>query len=198
MSIEKIRPVFGGLYVDRNHSFFVVDFYNDRVLKYDDWNNPQPRVVAGGRNWYYPVNAPNQLHGPHSVFVDEIRDNAMYIGDRNNHRIQKWIQGESFGTTILSNASLPFLPAQFYPLYVQIDENGMIYVPYWSGILRASLLDLKWFVIVGGIERSWELEYTASKLEDPGYFVFDSNFDLFVNELGKDSIWKFSFNASSC
>jgi hypothetical protein len=52
-------------------------------------------TVAGNGT---PGSAPNQLNYPYSVYVDS--NNAIYVADTNNQRIQQWLPNAIDGTTV--------------------------------------------------------------------------------------------------
>ncbi|CAF3971782.1 unnamed protein product [Rotaria sordida] len=70
-----------------------------------------------------------QLSTPYSMTLDS--SNTLYIADRNNNRVQKFLTGSSTGTTIAGQsngtggAALNYLN---YPSDVEVDINGNIYV----------------------------------------------------------------------
>ena len=58
--------------------------------------NPVGIVVAGNGT---SGNAANQLSYPQAVYVDS--DNAIYVADSSNQRLQKWLPNAINGTTVL-------------------------------------------------------------------------------------------------
>jgi gliding motility-associated-like protein len=72
--------------VDCNGNVFVVDYGSDRIMKYTPAGGPRnPTVVIGNGKG----NAPDQLNNPIGIFLAE-NNNAMYVSDFNNHRVQKF------------------------------------------------------------------------------------------------------------
>ena len=70
-----------------------------------------------------------QLSLPYSLAVDS--SNAVYIADRFNHRIQKWVVGASTGTTVAGQANATSGTALNYltnPCDVLLDSSGNLYV----------------------------------------------------------------------
>ena len=84
-------------------------------------------TVAGITGQY--GNASNQLYFPFGLYLDW--SNTLYIADRNNHRIQKYLSGSSSGETVAGQASgvsgngSSFLDN---PRYVSVDINNNLYV----------------------------------------------------------------------
>lgn len=84
---------------------------------------------------------PQQLRNPFGLLVDQ--SNNLYIADRGNHRIQKWIKDASNGTTVAGQSngvSGNGLNSFNHPANVELDANGTIYITevfnhrvvYWS------------------------------------------------------------------
>ena len=76
-----------GLYATRDGTLYVVDRYNDRVVKYASTSGQNGTQIGDGRG-----NGPRQLVAPTAVVVDEAT-NAVYICDHENSRIQLWSEG---------------------------------------------------------------------------------------------------------
>ena len=51
--------------------------------------------MAGG---YGKGPALNQLDGPRQIFVDA--DHSVYVSDKNNHRVVKWMKGAREGVVV--------------------------------------------------------------------------------------------------
>ncbi|CAF1240615.1 unnamed protein product [Adineta steineri] len=90
--------------------------------------NATGTTVAGNAGGTAGVGA-NQLKGPYVVRIDS--SNALYIVDMDNHRIQKWIIGDSIGVTVAgqadgtSGASSTNLDA---PVGLAIDSSNNMYI----------------------------------------------------------------------
>ena len=71
----------------------------------------------------------NQLTNPFGVTLDT--SNTLYIADRGNNRIQKWLANASTGTTVAGQSngvSGPGLNCLNNPANVNIDSSGNVYV----------------------------------------------------------------------
>ena len=83
----------------------------------------------------------NQLYNPYGLALDS--SNSLYIVDRLNHRVQKYLSGTLTGTTVAGQASGIAGNSAAYlkqPGYLVVDSNNNIYVSdsanhrvqYWS------------------------------------------------------------------
>ncbi|CAF2039363.1 unnamed protein product, partial [Rotaria magnacalcarata] len=79
------------LFVDRDHSVYVSDYYNHRVMKWVE-GAKKGIVVAGGQG---RGSALSQLSYPNGLFVDTL--GTLYVADSTNHRVMRWIQGTKQG-----------------------------------------------------------------------------------------------------
>ncbi|CAF1250781.1 unnamed protein product, partial [Rotaria magnacalcarata] len=80
------------LVVDRDHSVYVSDSWNNRVMKWVE-GATEGIVVAGeqGRG-----SALTQLYYPNGLFVDTL--GTLYVVDQVNQRVMRWTQGATQGT----------------------------------------------------------------------------------------------------
>jgi hypothetical protein len=72
----------------------------------------------------------NQLKLPWSLAIDPFY--TLYIGDRQNNRIQKYLRSASNGITIagLANGTAETTPTGLrLPGYIHVDSNGDLYIP---------------------------------------------------------------------
>ena len=84
-------------------------------------------TIAGVTN--QSGNASNKLYLPYGIILDW--SNTLYITDKSNHRVQKYLRDASFGETVagqktgLNGASSSFLSL---PTDLGVETNGDIYV----------------------------------------------------------------------
>jgi sugar lactone lactonase YvrE len=74
-------------------------------------------------------NGSNQLNSPLGLAFDS--NNSLYITDKLNYRVQKFINGSSFGITVAgwANGTNGSSPSQFYyPKSIVIDSNNNMYI----------------------------------------------------------------------
>ena len=113
-------------FVDQDDNLYVNDQTTSTITCYplNTTNNSSGIVVAGNG---VLGSAPDQLCDPRGIFVDENR--SLYIADYNNHRIQKWTYGASFGVTVAGNGECDAgtLRQLCHPTSVVVDSNQRIY-----------------------------------------------------------------------
>ncbi|CAF3042616.1 unnamed protein product [Rotaria socialis] len=95
------------VFIDGWQSIYVVDNYNNRVQKYLAGSNIGTTVA--GLSFTFGVtptagSAPPQLNSPTGIFVD--LTGIIYVADYNNYRIQKWLPGYPFGSTVAGGRGL--------------------------------------------------------------------------------------------
>jgi DNA-binding beta-propeller fold protein YncE len=111
------------VFVDRDHSVYVSDWYNHRVMK---WLNGAKEgvVVAGDRGL---GDALRQLHAPRVVLVDQL--GTVYVADYGNHRVSRWREGAVEGDAIVGGNGRGKQNNQFnQPLGLSFDWRGNLYV----------------------------------------------------------------------
>ncbi|CAF4166274.1 unnamed protein product [Adineta steineri] len=89
-----------GVYYDYlyTNALYVTDTRNHRVMKFPpDSTSATYGIVVAGNNGV--GNEPNQLYRPRTILIDS--QGTLYISDGYNHRIQRWLQNASNGTTIV-------------------------------------------------------------------------------------------------
>ncbi|CAF1237210.1 unnamed protein product [Adineta steineri] len=82
------------VFVDQNHSVYVSDTKNHRVMKWEE-GAKQGTVVAGGQG---QGNNLTQFSEPRGVVVDQL--GTVYVADYNNSRIMRWPQEATQGNVI--------------------------------------------------------------------------------------------------
>jgi len=91
------------------------------------WNSTG-KIVAGSEN-STGTNA-TQLAAPTGLAIDSSR--TLYIADRDNNRVQKWLNGASSGTTVAGSASgVSGSTVQYLnvPRDVELDSSNNVYIP---------------------------------------------------------------------
>jgi sugar lactone lactonase YvrE len=91
-----------GIYFDEINSYlYVADYNNHRIQRFHVGVSTNGTSVAGGNG---QGSASNQLSYPSSVSVSKIND-AIYIADSGNNRVQLWNSGATSGVTIAGNGT---------------------------------------------------------------------------------------------
>ncbi|CAF2042789.1 unnamed protein product, partial [Rotaria magnacalcarata] len=111
------------LFVDRDHSVYVSDNWNHRVMKWVE--GAKGIVIVGGQG---VGSALTQLNHPHGIFVDTL--GTLYVADTRNHRVMRWTQGDNKqGTVIVGENGIGAGANQFYgPIGLSFDRHGNLYV----------------------------------------------------------------------
>jgi sugar lactone lactonase YvrE len=123
--LDTVQAVF----VDRAGYIYVADQVNNRIMKFAPNSSMgiSGTIVAGGNDYGAAL---NQLAYPTGVFVDTV--GAVYVSDRDNHRIMKFPPNSSKDTlgTIVAGYNAPGSNSNqlHNPGGVFVDGDGAIYV----------------------------------------------------------------------
>ncbi|CAF3611303.1 unnamed protein product [Rotaria sordida] len=111
------------IFVDQDHSVFVADSQNDRIIKWSI-GAKEGIVVAGGNGIGDDA---NQFSRPAAVIVDDM--GTVYVADNWNNRIVRWPKGATSGTVIVGgkNASDEMTKLST-PEHLTFDRHGNLYV----------------------------------------------------------------------
>ncbi|CAF4470343.1 unnamed protein product, partial [Adineta steineri] len=85
----------GFVFVDEEQSVYVLDFHNNRVMKWRK-DAKEGRIVAGGNGQGGNL---NQLSYPTGVIVDDL--GQIYVADWGNHRVIRWCEGKEEGEIVV-------------------------------------------------------------------------------------------------
>jgi sugar lactone lactonase YvrE len=111
------------VFVDRDHSVYVSECGNHRVMKWVE-GAKQGIVVAGGQG---QGNGLTQLSYPHGVVVDQL--DTVYVTDRENDRIMRWVEGATQGSVIVGGNGRGGRSDQLnVPIGLSFDRHGNLYV----------------------------------------------------------------------
>ena len=93
--------------------------------------NPVGVVVAGNGTY---GNAANQLAYPQGIYVSS--DNAIYVADSSNSRVQKWLPNAINGTTVFgtTGSCITGVTGLCYPTTIYGDGQQNLYIGDNSGI----------------------------------------------------------------
>ena len=176
------------LFIDNYGNVFVSDYNNNRVMKFP-WSSTSGTsgvIVAG--TGFKGFNS-TQLDSPLGIFVTD--DGMLYIADRYNNRIQKWILGQTSGVTVAGTGVAGRRLSQLYdPFSVLVDLNGCMYITDCGNdrIMRWAPNAVVGECIVGcsgysGID--------SSQLNRPSSLAIDSSGSLYINDWMNNRVQKF-------
>ncbi|UJR12855.1 hypothetical protein I4U23_017029 [Adineta vaga] len=167
-----------GLYVNERGDIYVLDAYNQRVLKWKVDANAGVLVAGGGGEG----NGSNQLSDAHGLYVDTVND-VIYVADTGNHRIQKYTSGSVNGITVLSGApqtaTSTMLRGMYYPQAVFVDKIGNILVGDWARITKWAPNGSTGSLIADGTQG-----FNAIRMDTPSAFGFDGTGNLGITVAG--------------
>ena len=111
------------IFVDADHSVYVSDSLNNRVMKWSR-DAKQGLLIAGGRGKGKSL---GELNFPSGIIVD--RMGSVYVADQLNHRVVRWVKGAKEGEVVAggngegSNANQLNQPGS-----ISFDAEGNLYV----------------------------------------------------------------------
>ncbi len=82
------------LYVDTNHSIYISDAYNNRVVRWASGGSTG--VLAAGTGT--AGNLPTQVDYPYGIWVNS--GSNIFVVEYDNHRVTKWVPGASAGVVV--------------------------------------------------------------------------------------------------
>ncbi|CAF0907960.1 unnamed protein product [Adineta steineri] len=175
-----------GLAVDKHGFLYVSDWVKNEVRRWKmgEYNN-EGIVVAGGNS---RGNQLNQLNSPRFIFVDE--DQSVYVPDRDNHRVMKWIKDAKEGTIVAGgNDYGENLNQLYHPEGVVVDDLGQIYVADEGNhrIMRWCEGKEEGEIVVGGNGFGSQ----PNQLYSPADLSFDDEGNLYVADQFNNRIQKF-------
>jgi sugar lactone lactonase YvrE len=113
------------IFVDDDYNLFIADRTNNRIVKWAP--GATTGVVVAGSSASLAGNALNRLNNPNGVFVDKA--GTIFIADKDNHRIVKWLKNANTGILVAGNGN-PGGGATGLnsPWVIWVDAVGNIYV----------------------------------------------------------------------
>ncbi|CAF1450877.1 unnamed protein product [Adineta steineri] len=111
------------IFVDEDHSLYVTDQNNDRVMKWRK-DGKGGTVVAGGNGKGGNL---NQLSTPQGVIVDHL--GQIYVADFGNHRVMRWCEEIEEGEVVVGGNGQGNQSNQLNgPTGICFDDEGNLYV----------------------------------------------------------------------
>ncbi|CAF3662759.1 unnamed protein product, partial [Adineta steineri] len=135
---------------------------------------------------------PNQLYGPHGIFVDVNLD--LYVADCFNHRVQLFQSGESNGITVAGSTSQNPTIELYYPTGIILDAEKYLFIVDQNNnrIVGSSSNGFRCLVGCYGIGSQ------SNQLNNPFSFSFDHSGNIFVSDSNNDRIQNFKYLEESC
>jgi len=114
-----------GLWMNEYGDLFVSDVEKHEVKRWRKGENEgEGTVVAGGHGKGENL---NQFNWPSFLFID--REETVYISDRSNNRVMKWLKGAKEGIIVAGGHGQGDNLNQFsWPLGLIVNEVGDIYI----------------------------------------------------------------------
>ncbi|CAF0947181.1 unnamed protein product [Rotaria sordida] len=113
------------MFIDSQSNIYVSEYSNHRVTLWLSINTTSGSLVAGGNG---AGSTPERLNNPWGIYVDS--NQAMYIVDRSNHRVQLWFNGQINGRTVAGTTSDagPWAYQLSSPTALLLDQYGYLYI----------------------------------------------------------------------
>ncbi|KAF9756182.1 E3 ubiquitin-protein ligase TRIM71, partial [Nosema granulosis] len=179
-----------GLILDDERFLYVSDYVKHEVRRYRMGEKTKGIVVAGGNG---KGDRLNQLSSPRHVFVD--REYSVYVSDKDNHRVMKWMKGATEGFVVAGGRGEGDKLTQLsYPQGVCVTSLGTVYVADKGNnrVMRWHQGASQGTVVVGGNGRGKE----ANQLSFPQGLSFDRQGNLYVVDTGNARVQRFSIETS--
>ena len=176
-----------GVYVDANGTVYYSDFVNNRIMKKS--NASTPATVIAGSNGI--GSALNQFNGPTGIYMDVNNAAILYIADSINNRIQKWIIGNTSGSTVAGGNSLGLALNQLNnPMAVISDSYENLYISDTNNHrIMMWTIGASSGTVIAGI--SGVIGITATTLNLPLGITLDKNYSLYVADSANFRVQKF-------
>jgi hypothetical protein len=194
-NLDQLGTTYTGLYVNSAGDIFVLDATNDRVVKWT-MNAKSGVLVAGGGG---RGSGSKQLSSPLGLFVDEIND-AIYVVDVTNKRIQKYSNGSANGMTVFGGGPNKIfsdvMTVYMDPLSVIVDKMGNILVgevfkiTKWTPDIKSSVTVTYQDIQGGG--------FSENGIHTPVIMAFDKLENLYVHDSVYNQVVKFSRKSILC
>ncbi|CAF1057170.1 unnamed protein product [Adineta steineri] len=180
-----------GLFVDVNGTLYCSMSQHHQVVKrsLNDAVMNSNHVAAGTGSL---GSDPNQLYGPHGIFVDVNLD--LYVADCFNHRVQLFQSGESNGITVAGSTSQNPTIELYYPTGIILDAEKYLFIVDQNNnrIVGSSSNGFRCLVGCYGIGSQ------SNQLNNPFSFSFDHSGNIFVSDSNNDRIQNFKYLEESC
>jgi len=110
------------IFIDEDHSVYVSDSENHRVMKWMK-GAKEGIVVAGGQD---QGNSLRQLSLPYGIIVDQL--GSVYVANYYNNRVIRWLKGADEGMIVVGGNGNGHQPNQFNSLTdLSFDRENNLY-----------------------------------------------------------------------
>jgi sugar lactone lactonase YvrE len=174
-----------GLAMDDKGYLYVTDWFKKEVRRWEIRVKNKSTIVAGGNGG---GNHLRQLLQPMFIFVD--KDYSVYVVDKSNHRVMKWINNAKEGIVIAGGNGVGDELTQLSgPTGVAVDHLGNVYVTDTNNhrVMRWINGAKEGTIVVGGNRRGNE----TNQLNLPSDLLFDKHGNLYVFDSVNHRIQKF-------
>lgn len=156
----------------------------------------QNPVVITGTGSY--GSGSNQLNEPRDVCIDIYWN--IYVTDAFNHRIQKFTNGSSFGTTLTSGGGSGLSQVN-YPTGSFLDSNGNLYVADHFNCRIMKYVNISFtslsIPIFGQVVAGGSCGSGLNQLRDPMDVVVDKLGHIYVSEYGNNRVTRWPPGSAS-
>ncbi|CAF4729948.1 unnamed protein product [Rotaria sp. Silwood1] len=113
------------IFLDSQYNLYISEYGNNRITLWSNGNTTAGRLVAGGNG---AGSTADKFNGPWGIHIDA--SSTLYVVDRSNHRVQRWLSGASQGDTVAGSTSDsgPWLYQLSSPTIITMDPYGYIYI----------------------------------------------------------------------
>ncbi|CAF4815581.1 unnamed protein product, partial [Rotaria sp. Silwood1] len=113
------------MFIDNQYNIYISEYANHRVTLWSPTNTSAGTLIAGG---YGSGSTPERLYRPWGIYVDS--NQAVYVVDRSNHRVQLWYSGALSGITVAGSTSVsgPWSYLFNNPTAITLDPYGYMYI----------------------------------------------------------------------
>ena len=179
-----------GLFVDVNDNLYCSLDTPQQVVKRSLNGLLNRTTIVAGKGT--GGNTSDMLNGSRGIFVDRNLD--LYVADCYNDRVQRFLDGESNGTTVAGNGATGTMPLHL-PADVILDADGHLFIVEYGNHRIVASGTYGFRCIVGCTGASGT---TPDKLNNPASLSFGSVGDLFVTDGSNGRVQRFLIARNFC
>ncbi|CAF1467928.1 unnamed protein product [Adineta steineri] len=181
-----------GLAMDKNGYLYVSDLTRNEVTRRKIGEKKETVVTDEDERG----TKHNQVSSPSFIFVDD--DLSLYVSDRDNNRVMKWLKNTKKGIVVAGGGSgrgTDSLTKLFFPAGIVVDQFGQIYVADSSNhrVMRWQQGAKEGTIVAGGHGNG----NLPNQLSYPTGLSFDRQGNLYVADHGNNRIQKIEINKNT-